>query len=236
MRIHPFTCIRPAVEEGTPHAGTRNAETLQQRFATRNELDAALASGELMLDAGRAIYICEGHDTRHGTWTGVICCCGIDDMEDGTVSCSERLRPASIQAFEREVAGQLARIDEMGAHDEPVTLVHETSPALDMLLAAMKTATPLYRPHGLIVWRVSRPEAIEALEAIYAPMKSQVTDERSHLLAEAAEQLCLRERAARSVMTGREPFNVFPALLVAAGGPMPEAPAIPAGLLIHPLF
>lgn len=228
-----------------------------------------------MLDAGRAVYICEGRGMGPNAWTGVVCCCEVDDIESGATSCSERLRSKDQLAFETQASDRLSRIDGLGAHDGVATLVHAPSPALEILLAAMKTATPLYRsteeafggspspqaapvsmgsspkrqgckPYDaakanggattrLTIWRVSKPEAIEALQALYAPMSSQVTDERSHLLAEAAERLCLRERRERSVVTGREPFNVFPALLVAADAARPESPAVPDGLFVHPL-
>lgn len=281
MRIHPFTCIRPTGAEPAPHP-----------IASRANLEERMSKGELTLDAGLAVYVCEGHGPGSGAWTGIVCCCDIDDIEDGTISCSERLRPKDPTAFEALAEASLAHINELGAHGEVATLVHASSPALEVLLGAMKTATPLYRldssasadpnkaprmpqnavsdaattptspsPHeaarkpraeamqqntgtndedalacpSLAVWRVSRPEAIEALRAVYEPMLAQVTDERGHLLAEAAERLCLREHGARDVVTGREPFNVFPALLVAADAARQVTPTIPDGLFAHPL-
>lgn len=111
------------------------------------ELDSAQA-GELLknkvltLDISRALYLCAYSDGAH-TWQALYAC------------------------LETEPNGEAK-----GAYQfEPQRLVYASNIAIDIILNAAAGAVPLYNVNNgaqqLVVWRISRAEAVEALQAAF---------------------------------------------------------------------
>lgn len=230
MRVKPFSCVRPTPE----HLD----EALASAPETREDLDTAKAQGRYAIDAARALYLVELRDQAERSVTGVVCCCPVEALDDGTLTCSSSLRPADETLFRAQVGVAATRMGQLGAQDEPVTLVHPASFALDVIVCAAKTGTALCATERdgvrLTVWRVGRAEAVEALEATFEALPgAQVRDQASHLAAEAVEECARRQRATRPVSTGREPYERFVAFLVPESQLWGPAPTLPRGLFMH---
>lgn len=152
MRIAPISCIRPRRD----HA----AEALGQLTATDGQLDALVKDGPFELDVSRSLYLCELAESERSQ-TMLVCGCKLTEL-GGAAANPER------------VAARAERLSVLGAQDEPVVVSYAGNIALDIILGAAKSATPLYAlkngSRRLVVWRVSRPEAVEALIATFATM------------------------------------------------------------------
>ena len=158
MQIQGFSCTRPQPE----HMDAMRA------CATASELDALVADGSYTTDVSRALYLVA---RRHGgvVTTGVACCCAVDELGTGI----------ALESTDESAAGKAARhMESLGAHDEPIVIAYEGNVALDLILGAARSATPLYNlangDERVVVWRVSRPEAIEAVTATFARIDGQV--------------------------------------------------------------
>lgn len=217
MHIQPFSCTRPEADHVSAARG----------FATAAELDAAVAAGDYTCDVSRALYLV-AHAVNGEVTTGVACC--FDASELGEV--------VSCEGVEEEGARAAAdRLEALGAHDMPVTIAYDGNVALTYILGAARSATPLYnlkRPgEQLVVWRVSRPEAVEAICATFAQIRGEVVAGAEQ--AAGAKLVAERERERRGKLDGRAPSLHPLALLVTreelkAG----DANVLPLpGLLIH---
>ena len=235
MQLKAFSCVRPQLNQAAEALGYLSCA--RQVAGTEAPLEGRLASELFMTDASRALYLCELRDLASRTVTGLVGCLGVSDITSGHVTCTERLMPTDVAAHQQAVAQVVSASEQLGAQDEVATLAHPTSFALDVIVTAAKSATPLWKfetqdGNELTVWRMSRPEALEALEATFASIEGAVIrDERSQLVAEAAELAHERAQAAATVATGMEPTASFPVFLVPANQLSGAgAPTLPRGL------
>ncbi|WP_307739540.1 hypothetical protein [uncultured Parolsenella sp.] len=191
MDIKPFACTRRPAP----------ADTVGSQEAPAS-----------VTDAGRALYAfrfsLEGGDSV----TGVLCALSAPSLTDGTLTCSERLRPDDEEAFLREAHDVARALSSASEQVEAMTLAFQDVPALDIILAAATEATPLYdlspddaetdaddTVRGVRVWRIGRSDAVKALTALFAHVDSAVVvDQRSHVLAEAFESLAHEGRISAS--------------------------------------
>lgn len=217
MQIQGFSCTRPQPE----HMDAMRA------CATAAELDALVAADAYTTDVSRALYLVA---RRHGdaVTTGVVCCCSADEL-GGKIACE--------QVEEGAATARADELEALGAHARPITIAYEGNMALDLILGAARSATPLYNLSNgadqLVVWRMSRPEAIEAVTATFATIEGHVV--AGQLEAAAAQEVARRARKARSELDPRAAALHPLALLVseaelAAG----TADLLPGeGLLVH---
>lgn len=185
MQIQGFSCTRPQPE----HISEMRA------CATAAELDALVASGAYTTDVSRALYLVA---RKHGgiVTTGVACCCSADEL--GEMIGDRDVDSAAVEERARQ-------IEALGAHARPVTIAYEGNMALDLILGAARSATPLYNlsngSEQVVVWRMSRPEAIEAVTATFATMGGRVA--AGSLEAAATRLVARRAREARPTMDPR---------------------------------
>lgn len=181
MQIQGFSCTRPQPE----HMDQMRA------CATAAELDGLVAAGAYTTDVSRALYlVARRHDGV--VTTGVACCCSAVELDATAVDADE----ATARADE---------IEALGAHTRPITIAYEGNRALDLILGAARSATPLYNlsngSEQVVVWRMSRPEAIEAVTTTFAQIDGHVAD--NCLEAVAARLVARRAREARPSMDPR---------------------------------
>ena len=148
--------------------------------ATAAELDGLVAAGAYTTDVSRALYlVARRHD---------------DVVTTGA---------AAVDAD--EAAARADEIEALGAHTHPITIAYEGNRALDLILGAARSATPLYNlsngSEQVVVWRMSRPEAIEAVTTMFAQIDGHVTN--NCLEAVAARLVARRAREARPSMDSR---------------------------------
>lgn len=170
MRIAPISCIRP-----------RRGQVVEALGATPCDaaaLDALVKDGPYELDASRSLYLCEVTEGERSQ-TQLVCGCELaglvcataDDEHAGTGQPCDATDPSKAHAGAAAL-GAASRLSALGAQDEPVVIAYPGNVVIDIILGAAKAATPLYALEGdgacLVVWRVSRPEAVEALEAALA--------------------------------------------------------------------
>ena len=152
MQIQGFSCTRPQPE----HMDAMRA------CATAAELDALVAADAYTTDVSRALYLVARRHSDAVT-TGVVCCCSADEL-DGKIACE--------QVEEGAATARADELEALGAHARPITIAYEGNMALDLILGAARSATPLYNLSNgadqLVAWRMSRPEAIEAVTATFA--------------------------------------------------------------------
>ena len=158
MHIQPFSCTRPQPDR---------LDALRP-FASAAELDAAVAAGEYTCDVSRALYLV-GHAVGGVATYGVVCCCSADELGAGV---------ALPEADADVVAAEAHHLGALGAHDAPVTITYPGNIALNYILGAARTSTPLYNlqreGEQLVIWRVSRPEAVEAICATFEQIEGEV--------------------------------------------------------------
>lgn len=238
MQIQPFSCLRPVPE--------RIGDALSKGIG------AAEDRSLFTLDASRALYLVRRRAASGEAFDGLVCCCGVDDLAGLAVRDGEGSRGARVAA-----AGEDARVRAAGDPIEddlnggspasrlqvtPVMLAYQGNVALRIIFDAAMTATPLYDLQGpdgsrLAAWRVSRPEAVDALAATFEAIGA-VRLAGEHDLALAEDELAHANdlRSHRDVVTGREPFNVALSLLVAddqVAVAQRFGDAVPEGLLMH---
>lgn len=140
MRIEPFSCLRPEPE----HIGTY----LGQGFGSNEAIRAGLKDKTLTLDISRALYLCAYSD---GTQTRKM-----------LVACAEG---------EPSEAASGVTVGTNSYQTEPLRVVYPSNIAIDIILSAATGAVPLYNVQNgaqqLVVWRISRKEALEALQAAF---------------------------------------------------------------------
>lgn len=182
-------------------------------YAKARELfDTWQQEGILATDGKPCYYLYELEMAGHSQ-TGVVCCCSVDEYLDGTIKRHENTRPEK----ERD---RIEHIEALDAQTGPIFLTYRDSIALDILVGAAKSATPLYDfadGEGVRnrMWRVARPDAVEALQAAFATVPCAYIADGHHRAASAV-RVAERRRAANPGYTGDEEFNRFLAVLFPA--------------------
>lgn len=233
MQIQPFSCLRPVPE--------RIGDALSKGIG------AAEDRSLFTLDASRALYLVRRRAASGETFDGLVCCCSVDELaglavrgdegSKGTREISDGTSPTARTRDDLDGNDPASRLQVT-----PVMLAYQGNVALRIIFDAAMTATPLYDLQGpdgsrLAAWRVSRPEAVDALAATFEAIGA-VRLAGEHDLALAEDELAHANdlRSRRDVVTGREPFNVALSLLVAddqVAVAQRFEDAVPEGLLMH---
>ena len=168
-----------------------------------------------MCDPSRSYYIYELTQAGH-TQTGVVAVCSIDEYEQGIIKRHENTRAEK----ERD---RIEHIRALGVQTGPIFLTYRDEPVLTVIIEAAKGATPLYDftdDEGVRqrVWRVRRPESVEAIYAMFEHIPCAYIADGHHRTASAVKVgLELREQAQQAgTFTGKEPFNYFLSVLFPA--------------------
>lgn len=148
MEILSFSCLRPDPE----HIG----DVLGTGFSSADAIRGYLKDKTLTLDISRALYLCAYSD-EGTTWKSLVACTNTEAQQD----------PASTLGAP------------LGAYQtEPVRVSYATNIAIEMILSAATAAVPLYNVYNgkqqLVVWRISRQEAVDALQAAFASVAVEV--------------------------------------------------------------
>ena len=188
-----------------PEVYARAAELLRER----------IEDGTYIEDRTRAYYIYE-LAWQGRVQTGLVGVCAIDEYEDGTIKRHELTR----QEKERD---RIEHIRALGCQTGPIFLTYRDEPVLGFIIAAAKEGSPLYSftdEDGVrqTVWEVARPEAVEAIHAMFERIPCAYIADGHHRAASAvhvAQELRDEARAA-GTYTGTEPFNFFLSVLFPA--------------------
>lgn len=126
-------------------------EVLGQDLAKEGLISEYLTKKLVTLDISRALYLCAYSDGMQ-TWTSLIAC--VETEPNGGTK---------------------------GAYQtEPIRVSYVSNIAIDTILRAATAAVPLYNVHNgaqqLVVWRISRPEAVEALQAAFSSVAIPALD------------------------------------------------------------
>lgn len=201
----PETQFPPEQDMYAPEVYARAAELLRER----------IEDGTYIEDRSRAYYIYELAWQGH-VQTGLVGVCAIDEYEDGTIKRHELTR----QEKERD---RIEHIRALGCQTGPIFLTYRDEPVLGIIIAAAKEGSPLYSftdEDGVrqTVWEVARPEAVEAIHAMFERIPCAYIADGHHRAASAvrvAQELRDEARAA-GTYTGTEPFNYFLSVLFPA--------------------
>ena len=234
MQVQAFSCARPLPE----HMGRMCVP------ATSAELDALIAEGAYTQDLGRCLYLVARRDDEL-VRRGIVCCGEVDELA-AMVATKDGLGNApQVDESEDEDGpldtpgskGSLEKARALGAHAEAVVCEYETSYALDVIVAAAQSATPLYNLSNgsgtqVVVWRVSREDAVQAICAVLATTPCEPAAESAGAVA-AAKALADEAREKRPNLDARSAVLHPLCLLVPAGQDM-STPLLPSnGLLMH---
>ena len=201
----PETQFPPEQDMYAPEVYARAAELLRER----------IEDGTYIEDRTRAYYIYELAWQGH-VQTGLVGVRAIDEYEDGTIKRHELTR----QEKERD---RIEHIRALGCQTGPIFLTYRDEPVLGIIIAAAKEGSPLYSftdEDGVrqTVWEVARPEAVEAIHAMFERIPCAYIADGHHRAASAvrvAQELRDEARAA-GTYTGTEPFNYFLSVLFPA--------------------
>jgi len=137
--------------------------------------------------------------------TGIVCGVSVDEYENGTIRQHEKTR-------EEKVVDRMKHSLAIGAHAEPVFLVHRLSSELDRIKVGCTSQNPLYDATddmGVrhILWKTKDTDAISAA---FARLPALYIADGHHRSASAAR---VRDsmRSGNPDHTGEEPYNYFPA-------------------------
>lgn len=188
-----------------PEVYARAAELLRER----------IEDGTYIEDRTRAYYIYE-LAWQGRVQTGLVGVCAIDEYEDGIIKRHELTR----QEKERD---RIEHIRALACQTGPIFLTYRDEPVLGIIIAAAKEGSPLYSftdEDGVrqTVWEVARPEAVEAIHAMFEHIPCAYIADGHHRAASAvhvAQELRDEARAA-GTYTGTEPFNYFLSVLFPA--------------------
>lgn len=201
----PETQFPPEQDMYAPEVYARAAELLREH----------IEDGTYIEDRTRAYYIYELAWQGH-VQTGLVGVCAIDEYEDGTIKRHELTR----QEKERD---RIEHIRALACQTGPIFLTYRDEPVLGIIIAAAKEGSPLYSftdEDGVrqTVWEVARPEAVEAIHAMFEHIPCAYIADGHHRAASAvhvAQELRDEARAA-GTYTGTEPFNYFLSVLFPA--------------------
>lgn len=184
----------------------------------RQLLDERVADHTYVPDPARCYYLYRLEQAGHAQ-TGVVACCGVDDYLDGTIKRHE-------STVEEKEADRIRHIEALSAQTGPIFLAYRDNVAVDMIVSAACAAEPLYDftdDEGVrnTVWRVSRPDAVEALELTFAALPCAYIADGHHRAASAVKaSLRRRGQAAASEhasATGaKAPYDTFLSVLFPA--------------------
>jgi uncharacterized protein (DUF1015 family) len=154
--------------------------------AARASLDRFIAEGTLRRGAEPAVYVYRQVMAGRAQ-IGVVACVHVDDYEREVIRKHEHTRPDKEDDRTRHVLA-------LGAHAEPVFLVHRDAPAVARLVAGATAGDALHdfpAADGVrhTVWRAPEPEAY--VDAFAAVPRAYVADghHRSASAARAAREL-----------------------------------------------
>ena len=222
MQVQAFSSVRPDP--------TRMGEMCEP--ATAAELDALVASGAYMQDLGRALYLVARRD-GDAVRQGIACCCDASELTELIAAVASENAEAGITGAADSIA---ARMRSLGAHANAVTLAYESNFAIQTIVSAAQTATPLYNLSNgagtqVVVWRVSREDAVRAIVAAIGAAEVAPTGDLA--VAKAAVAIAAEARAAKPNLDARSPVLHPLALLVPRGQDV-ERELLPGdGLLLH---
>lgn len=201
----PETQFPPEQDMYAPEVYARADELLRER----------IEDGTYIEDRTRAYYIYELAWQSH-VQTGLVGVCAIDEYEDGTIKRHELTR----QEKERD---RIEHIRALGCQTGPIFLTYRDEPVLGIIIAAAKEGSPLYSftdEDGVrqTVWEVARPEAVEAIHAMFERIPCAYIADGHHRAASAVRvaQELRDEAKAAGTYTGTEPFNYFLSVLFPA--------------------
>lgn len=174
-----------------------------------------LEDGTYIRDDNRSYYIYELQMNGRAQ-TGIVGICSVDEYEDGTIKRHELTR-------EDKERDRIAHIRALGAQTGPIFLTYRDQPVLDIIIGAAKGGAPLYDftdDEGVrqTVWEVARPEAVEAIHAMFQQVPCAYIADGHHRTASAVKVAqAMREEARQAgTLTGKEPFNFFLSVLFPA--------------------
>ncbi len=158
------------------------------------------------------------------------------DKGSAATKTEEAYPSANLASISSETYATLAHLCELGAHAEPVVVEYDPNYALDVIVSAAQSATPLYNLSNgsdlqVVVWRVSRADAVEAICAMLGSMEGKLTG--GHAALAAATTLANEAREKRPNLDARSAVLHPLCLLVPTGQDMSN-PLLPSnGLLMH---
>lgn len=174
-----------------------------------------IADGTFVEDRNRAYYIYELAWQGH-VQTGLVGVCAIDEYEDGTIKRHELTRAEKEQ-------DRVEHMRALGCQTGPIFLTYRDEPVLDIIVGAAKEGSPLYAftddaDVRQTIWEVARPEAIEAIHAMFERIPCAYIADGHHRTASAVRVAQELRKAARAngTYTGTEPFNFFLSVLFPA--------------------
>lgn len=181
--------------------------------AARRILEECAADGTLMRDPNKCYYLYRLAQNDRSQ-TGIVAACALDDYMDGTIKRHELTR-------RDKEDDRVRHIQATGCQTGPIFLAYRDDPTLSFLVAAAKEAEPLYDfedAEGVrqTVWRIGRPEAVEAFELMLARMPCAYIADGHHRAASAARVCAQMRKEAGDGLTGDEPFNYLLCVLFPA--------------------
>lgn len=220
LDIAPFSCYR------IKDVSALNT-LAQESMSSREQLQAFIDEGALALDAARALYLVR--EERTGQIATALLCGVTLDLVDDLLQLypSELDRNAETAAA---VARASAEVTQIGAHTSPIAIYYQQNMAADIILSAAASGTALYhlqdkRGWTLDIWRIGRPETIEALSTLFSSFKWP----SYQLWAETVYQAEGYRDAGRQMDMNLR-ARLIPALLVANNSPVPT---VFANMIIH---
>ena len=199
----PETQFPPEQDMYAPEVYARAAELLHERIADHT----------LFADPARSYYL---YELVWQGQTGLVGVCPIDEYENGTIKRHELTRSEK----ERD---RIEHMRALGYQTGPIFLTYRDQPVLDVIIGAAKAATPLYHftdDEGVTqtVWEIKRPDAVEAIHAMFQQVPCAYIADGHHRAASAVKvgQALREEAKAAGTYTGKEPFNFFLSVLFPA--------------------
>lgn len=201
----PETQFGPDEDMYAPEVYEKASELLQGRIADHT----------FFQDASRSYYLYE-LSWQGRTQTGLVGVCSIDEYESGVIKRHELTR-------EEKERDRIEHMRALGYQTGPIFLTYRDQPVLDIIIGAAKSATPLYRftdDEGVAqtVWEIKRPDAVEAIHAMFEQIPCAYIADGHHRTASAVKvgQAMREEAKAAGTFTGKEPFNYFLSVLFPA--------------------
>jgi len=198
--------VRPDIDvppETSPYAD----EVYQSGLASLNWL---IGEGVLEQDPDRCLFVYR--QIMNGTpQTGLVCCCHVDDYEDGLIRRHEKTCPKKEDDRTRHLLT-------LNAHVGPVFLTYRDDENVDALVAAVTETQPLYdfgAEDGVrhTVWRIT--DMAPYVAAMSAVPLFYVAD--GHHRSASAWRAGQERRQAGGRHTGNEEYNWFLSVLFPAG-------------------
>lgn len=141
---------------------------------------------------------------------GVVAAASVDAYDSNRIRKHEHTRPDKEDDRTRFALS-------IHAHSGPVFLTYRQQPAIDALVAQVRTQTPVYdfvADDGIAhtLWVVERDDLIRGLSAAFDALPMVYVADGHHRSA-AASRVCRQMRAENPIWDGSEPFNRFLAVL-----------------------